>query len=278
MTVPANQNNYIAYTGDGSSTAFSFPFVFYDAADLVVWVDGVVKTLSTDYIVSGGSDATGTVNFVSAPASGAKVFIFGKPVNDQRYSFPLAGPFPSTQVAAAIDRAILLAQRCLSLLAQCIHVPEDDHATALVVPEPAARAGMAVAFDASGNVVMTPVLSPATPNVQTQVPLANNQSSPADVTGLLLDHTTYRSYAVHYDIKRKATAGSTECREVGTLIAIYSVEDGAWTLLQDVATQIKNDPGITFSMNGQQVQYTSTDNGAGDVSSLGYRVAEAMNA
>ena len=47
------------YTGDGSTTAFSFPYLFYANGDLKVTVDGTAKVLDTDFTVSGAEDPAG---------------------------------------------------------------------------------------------------------------------------------------------------------------------------------------------------------------------------
>jgi hypothetical protein len=69
MTVSATKSRK-EYAGDGSTTSFATnPVVFFDAADLTVYVvttaTGVVAAtlvLNTDYTVSGGDGSTGTVD------------------------------------------------------------------------------------------------------------------------------------------------------------------------------------------------------------------------
>ena len=68
MTISTTESRK-SYTGNGSTVAFSFPYKFLADCDLKVYVDNVLKTLTTDYTVSGaGSDSGGTVTFVTAPA------------------------------------------------------------------------------------------------------------------------------------------------------------------------------------------------------------------
>jgi hypothetical protein len=52
------------YTGDGTTTTFVFTFSYLVSSHVVVSVNGVVKTETTDYSVAGNS-----VIFVSAPAN-----------------------------------------------------------------------------------------------------------------------------------------------------------------------------------------------------------------
>ncbi len=65
-------NNTVSYTGDPSTVAFSFPYLFYANGDLKVTIDGVLRTLdgagTYDYTVTGaGSPSGGTVTINNAP-------------------------------------------------------------------------------------------------------------------------------------------------------------------------------------------------------------------
>lgn len=69
-------NNTASYTGNAVTTAFSFPYLFYANSDLVVKLNGVTKTINTDYTVTGAENPSGgTVTFLSPPSSGASVVI-----------------------------------------------------------------------------------------------------------------------------------------------------------------------------------------------------------
>jgi hypothetical protein len=53
------------YTGNGSTTTFSVTFPYIEQAHVIVTVDGVTKTLTTDYTFPTSS----TITFTSAPAA-----------------------------------------------------------------------------------------------------------------------------------------------------------------------------------------------------------------
>ena len=53
------------YTGNGSTTTFSVTFPYIEQAHVIVSVDGVTKTLTTDYTFPTSS----TITFTSAPAT-----------------------------------------------------------------------------------------------------------------------------------------------------------------------------------------------------------------
>ena len=60
-----------SYTGDGSTTLFSFTFPYISEVDVTVSVDDVLQTLETEYIFANAT----TINFLTAPADGAAILI-----------------------------------------------------------------------------------------------------------------------------------------------------------------------------------------------------------
>lgn len=80
MTV-ATASNRVAYAGDDTTTSFATTGVaFYDNTDLDVYLvaaDGTetLQTLTTHYTVTGGDGSTGTVEMITAPATGETLVI-----------------------------------------------------------------------------------------------------------------------------------------------------------------------------------------------------------
>lgn len=121
MTLSTTSNTQ-SYTGNGSTTAFSFPYLFYANGDLNVFVDGVLQTITTHYTVSGAGDSNGgTVTFLTAPANGEAVIIQrevdllqntdlenfdGNPADVTEKQFDLL-VMADQQIDEAVDRAIL---------------------------------------------------------------------------------------------------------------------------------------------------------------------------
>lgn len=71
---PRNAPSF-SYTGNASIKTFVVPYPFLETNDLVVKVAGVTKTLGTDYTVSGGNGAQGSITFGTAPANAAAIVI-----------------------------------------------------------------------------------------------------------------------------------------------------------------------------------------------------------
>lgn len=128
-----------AQNGDGSSVTFTVPFYFLNATDLLVYVGGVLKTLTTDYSVSGAGVSTGgSVTFVTAPASGTgNVVIIRDPDQLQSVKYPSNDQFPSGVTETALDKLTMLVQRIRDLIGRSFTLPDSDSSGAsLTVPTP----------------------------------------------------------------------------------------------------------------------------------------------
>ena len=157
MTVSTTTTKAI-YNGDGSTTAFPTTFEFFDAADIEV-IERViatgaetVKTLSTDYTVSGGNGATGTVTAVTAPASTGQWAIRRKTPLTQQIDYVENDDFPAETHEEGLDRAVMIAQERQEELDRALKFPVSD-ATSLdpEIPNSVDRAGQFLAFDANGD-------------------------------------------------------------------------------------------------------------------------------
>lgn len=107
----------------------------------------------------------------------------------------------------------------------------------------------------TGNTGWTQLNAAPTTSNQT---IANNQSSAANVTGLLFDDTTDYAFHVKYAIVR--TTSTDTKKASGFLSGQYDSVNNEWTI---GAFEINGDSGVIFSItSGGQVQYTS-DNMSG---------------
>lgn len=110
----------ISYTGNNSTTVFSYPYVYIDQSDLIVQVitAGVISTkaLGTDYSVTStggtnvGYNSGSNVTFVSAPATGTTVIITRATAITQSSVYVNNDSFPAATTEASLDKAILIIQ------------------------------------------------------------------------------------------------------------------------------------------------------------------------
>lgn len=157
MTISA-QVNRIAYTGDGGTVTFPFPYKFLNTADLVVTsivtLTGVetVKTITTHYTVAGeGTDDSGEVTMLSAPASTETIMIYSDPAIAQGTDFVNGGSLDVDNYEAAYDELTLICRRLDDRLDRTLRQPEGDVADIDFIPAKVDRADMYLSFDSDGD-------------------------------------------------------------------------------------------------------------------------------
>lgn len=112
----------VAYAGNAStSAAYTVPFQFVDATDLVVVVrtGGVPTTLvnGTGYTVSGGAGSTGSIVTTSAIAATSQVIITRSTAKTQLTSYTTGDRFPASTHERALDKLTMLVQEATSTAA-----------------------------------------------------------------------------------------------------------------------------------------------------------------
>lgn len=123
--------SYVDYTGDNATTSFSYgSLTLFDedfvteASQLRVYVDTVLKTLTTDYSVN---FSTNTVNFGSAPATGAKIRIQRYTKRDARYiNYTNATNITASILNTDSLQNFFLAQEAVDIQNDAIIVGSDD--------------------------------------------------------------------------------------------------------------------------------------------------------
>ena len=132
MTISSTVNR-VSYSGNGSTTAFSFGYLFFSNADLkvilVVDSTGVetTKTITTHYTITGAGDASGgTVTMGTAPASGETLVIIREVNLTQGLDLVENDAFPSDLVEQELDRATMMAQQLNTELARSVKLSDGD--------------------------------------------------------------------------------------------------------------------------------------------------------
>lgn len=151
-----------SYAGDGSTTAFSFPYLFLLDDDLeIVLRDAndveTVWTLNTEYTVSGAGNAAGGTVTVSTsptdytPAVGETLVIRRVVDLTQENDIATAGEFSSANIETSLDKLVMMVQQLNEELARSVKVSVSDTSTGLEIPLDTVRASKFLAFDASGD-------------------------------------------------------------------------------------------------------------------------------
>lgn len=181
MTLSATTRS-IAYTGNGVTTAFAVPFVFWDDDEIEV-IERVIatgvettKTRVTHYTVAGGLGSTGTVTALAAPASTVEWHIRGKTLRTQEIDYVNNDNFDAETHEEGLDRAVALIQELELDLDRTPKFPKTDPSSSLGdFPNSVDRASQLLGFDANGvpiassgtggitiSTAMTPVVQAAT--------------------------------------------------------------------------------------------------------------------
>lgn len=147
MTVSSQQIR-VSYNGNGVSTAFPIPFLFYANTDLLVMIGSAVQ--SSGFTVTGAGLGSGTCTFTTAPANGVTVQVVLSVPFTQLSNFVDGTAFPSATVNQALDRSIQASLRLQDQVGRTLRAPDADSASWAAMPVAASRAGMVLAFDSSG--------------------------------------------------------------------------------------------------------------------------------
>jgi microcystin-dependent protein len=113
----SSSTSTISYAGNGStSTAYTVPFVFFNASDLKVYsvnAAGVstLLTITTNYTVSGGGGSTGSVTTTAAIPSSSTVLIQRVVPYTQLTSFTTGDRLPANSIETALDKLTMETQQ-----------------------------------------------------------------------------------------------------------------------------------------------------------------------
>ena len=97
-----------SYTATAGQTEFPTVFAFFDEADINVYINDTLQTLTTNYTVTGGNGSDGTVTLVTG-ASAGDVIVLTRDVELERTTdFPSSGPFQVGSLNTELDKIIAM--------------------------------------------------------------------------------------------------------------------------------------------------------------------------
>lgn len=103
---------FVQYVATASQTAFTYPFPIFEDADLDVYVNDTLMTLTTDYTVSGeGDDNGGTVTFATGRTAGQVITIARDVAMERTTDFAQNGPRRSADINDELDRMTMYMQQ-----------------------------------------------------------------------------------------------------------------------------------------------------------------------
>ena len=153
ITISNTTPRVITVVGGTPQTAFTVGFEWFTDADLKVYKDGVLQTLTTHYTATGaGVSGGGTVTFGSA-VSNATVAIIRDMAIERTTDFPISGSFKIDARNTSLDKMIammLQVERDVEVLS--LKADPFDTVNDFTIPIKATRASKIFGFDANGDV------------------------------------------------------------------------------------------------------------------------------
>ena len=164
-----------APSGAGGAGPYSFTFEILAAADIAVYKDDVLLTLTTHYTVTINANGTGSVTITSAglalaPVSPTQYAIVGNRTIQRTSDFVTGGDLFANTLNDELDQQTIFAQQNSEGLARSLQAPQTDPTSInMTLPRKADRAGKYLAFDANGN----PEPGPTSTNVDDVAAIAD---------------------------------------------------------------------------------------------------------
>jgi hypothetical protein len=168
---------FVSFTGDGTTTSFSFNKRVYQAADLKVYTydattddvpqlvsSGVTTTVADDY-------GSATCVFATAPASGVKVGILRQTALTQDIDISDTDYVAPSTVEKQLDRQVMMAQEAALFAALGLESDPFDFTKS-------SRANKVAAFDDDGN----PTVGPTTEHIDDLADISDDISAVAAIT------------------------------------------------------------------------------------------------
>ena len=160
MTVSTTTSK-VTYTGNNVTTVFAYTFKITATSEIKVYVDNVLKTLTTHYNVSGAGTASGgNVTFTggNTPATGAKVVLLRNIAKTQLTDYVENDSFPAETHESALDKLTMLVQDVDNTVTGDIFRFDEsvaDAGTVTITKNATERANKVLAFNSAGGLEAT---------------------------------------------------------------------------------------------------------------------------
>ena len=146
-----NVTRRVVYAASGTGP-YAFTFEILAAADIAVYRDDTLLTLTTDYTVTINSNGTGSITLTAAPTGATQIAIVGNRTIARTTDFTTGGDFFANTLNDELDQQTIFAQQNAEGLSRALSAPQTDPTTInMTLPRATLRANKALGFDANGN-------------------------------------------------------------------------------------------------------------------------------
>ena len=211
MTITTTTSK-VTYTGNNVTTVFAYTFKIFADSEIKVYVDSVLKTISTHYNVSGAGTASGgNVTFTggNTPGTGAKVVLLRNIAKTQVTDYVENDSFPAETHESALDKLTMLVQDVNNTVTGDIFRFDEsvaDAGTVTITKNATDRANKVLAFDSSGGLEATQEIGVYKGNWATATAYV--------VRDIIMDTSLYLYYCTHF-IWFTTHFGQLRCRKMG---------------------------------------------------------------
>ena len=240
----------VSYSGNGTQTVFPYTFKINAEADIQVIIRAsngteTVKTLTTDYSVSGvGSASGGNVTMVTAPSATETIVIRRDTTQTQTVDLVENDPFTAETVEGAFDKSVAIVQELQEEVDRSIKLSRTNTITSTeFTVDAATRANKILAFDASGEIAVTQELGTYKGNWA-----ASTSYSARDI---VKDTTTNNIFIAN-------TAHTSS----GSLPLTTNTDSAKWDLLVDAASATASASAAATSATNSANSATASANSA----------------
>ena len=275
MTISVSNNTpRVSYTvSEGATqTSFTVNFEFFADADLRVFVDNTLKTITTHYTVSGGNGSTGTVTMSVTGASGGSTVVIVRAIALERTTdFPTSGAFNISSLNTELDRIIAIHADVDDTADRGLRLQESDDAVATTLPLKDARKGTVLAFNATTGV------PEAGPSISSVTTVATQSANINTVAGISADVTTVAGIASNVTtvagISSNVSAVGSIASNVTTVAGVASNVTTVAGIASDV-TAVANISSDVAAVENIKSDVTAVANNASNINSA---VSNASN-
>ena len=159
MTVTAftDSANRLTYTADSSTASFTFNFEIADQNSIEVYVDNVLKTITSDYSVSfdSGVSGTGSVVFVTPPSNNATIILKRDTDIVRTTDFQTSGSFTASAINSELDRLTQGLQEVDDKIENRVLRVDHFSSAPTDFTIPSSRANNFLKFDSNGDITVT---------------------------------------------------------------------------------------------------------------------------
>ena len=157
MTIAVSNNTpRVSYTVSqrATQTSFTLSFEFFAEADLNVYVDDTLKSLTTHYTVSGGNGSTGAVAISVTGATGGSTVVITRDIALERTTdFPTQGAFNISSLNTELDKLVAIDADVDDTISRSIRLKDQDATASMELPLKASRVGTVLGFNATTGAV-----------------------------------------------------------------------------------------------------------------------------